>query len=54
MLADLPGIVLLTFVAVYVNMAVALFVLPILASLPVYQRKLARQILARDAAGSGE
>jgi len=54
-LADLPGILLLTFVAMkYVNMAVALFVLPIAAGLPVYQRKLARQILARDAAGSGD
>ncbi len=55
MLADLPGILMLTFVAMkYANMAVALFVLPIVAGLPVYQRKLARQILARDVASSGE
>lgn len=52
---DLPG--LLTILAVTVafsNVAVAYFVLPILVALPLYQRKLARQILARDAAGSGE
>ncbi len=55
MLAYLPAIFMLTFVAMkYANMAVALFVLPIVAGLPVYQRKLARQILARDAAGPGE